>query len=242
MEIIKPFPGKHLHGISLGEWYPCWNLALSGRIASPDFLAFCEPELAASHQSIRDISIKCLRTESIFMGVSSPRTARYVWAAAIIRRGGHVGIGSIDTKWLDQEEMGRIVAIGDMELEFERVRREIAQNAASRLSCLWVAEDTEEGKTHIRSMLGSDILILKVRIPVALRVSKVDTTWLDAYFEEPRQEFIENYWRSIPFNEQRVTWEYLVDGAIEVNDPEGMECIRRYGAHLHLTPGTIFSS
>jgi hypothetical protein len=229
---IKPYPGDFIHGININDWYPCWNLALCGRLYSPDFAALCDPGLAASHRCVKDLSIEALKQAITPIGVVSPRAAWYVWAAAIIRSGGHVGIGSIDTKWLPKSEMDRIVRIADIELAFEEVRRYIAPNAVSRLACIWVAENTSIGKAHILSMLGSNILILKVTIPSATGVSKVDTSWFDLYWKNSKQECIENYWQGVALDPNVPKWEYLVDGVVEVNDPEGLEKIRKEGGHL----------
>jgi hypothetical protein len=229
-----PYPGDFAHGIDLDDWYPCHNLALCGRLYSPDFAASCEPGLAASHRCIKDIPIESLMQSGTPMGVLSPRASWYVWAAAIIRSGGHVGIGSIDTKWFPKSHMDRIVCIGDIELAFEKVRRDIAPQAVSRLACIWVAENTSIGQAHIRSMLSVNTLILKVKIPTANGVSKVDTSWFDLYCTDFKQEYIEKYWQGVVLDPKVPKWEYLVDGVIEVNDPEGLEKIRKKGSDLRL--------
>jgi hypothetical protein len=231
----KPYPGDFIHGINLNDWYPCWNLALCGRLYSPDFAALCDPGLAESHRCVKDLSIQALKQSGTPMGVLSPRTSWYVWAAAIIRSGGHVGIGNIDTNWLQKEEMDKIVLIGDIELAFEETRRNIAPNAVSRLACIYVAENTFIGQEHIRSMLGPNILILKVTIPNATGVSKVDTSWFDKYCDDPNQKYIEQYWQAVALNSNVPKWEYLVDGVIEVNDPQGLEKIRKQGDHSTLS-------
>ncbi|WP_062289562.1 hypothetical protein [Nostoc piscinale] len=175
---ISPYPGDFIHGINLDDWYPCSNIASSGRLSSPNFLAISDPGLSVSYLCVQDLPIEILKKSRIPMGVVSPRTAWYVSTAAIIRSGGYVGVGSIDTKWLQKSDIDRNVAIGDMELAFEEVRRNIAPNAVSRLACIWVAENTSIGYAHIRSMLGANTLILKVTIPSATGVSKVRYAWL----------------------------------------------------------------
>ena len=85
-------------------------------------------------------------------------------------------------------------------------------------------------------MLGAEALILRVRIPNALAVTKVDTAWFNAYVDDCQEEFVRNYWRSVPFDASTTTWEYLVEGMIEADDPEGLEYLRKHGAHLDLAP------
>jgi hypothetical protein len=43
---ISPYPGDFIHGIDLNNWYPCHNLALDGRLYSPDFAALRDPGLS----------------------------------------------------------------------------------------------------------------------------------------------------------------------------------------------------
>ena len=231
---IKNYSGTYLHGIDINNWYPCWNLSLSGRLDSPDFMALCDSGLKEKHVSVNDVSIDFLMTCGLPIGALTPRAGWYVWAAAIIRNGGHVGIGQIDTKWINREDRDSIITIGNVEIEFERVRREMFPASVSRLSCLWVAEDNQIGDAHIRTMLGPNIFILKVKIPAAINVAKVNTLWFDAYRRENKRDFIENYWKSIPEQEDTQTWEYLVDGRIEACDEKDLEYIRQHGAHLNL--------
>jgi hypothetical protein len=235
---LKPYPGKFIHGIDLGDWYPCWNLALCGRLSSPDFAALCDPGLAASHRPLRDVPIDVLRVSGVPQGVPTPRATRYVWAAAWVRNGGHVGIGVDNTQWLPKGDLEKILALGDTELAFEEVRRKVLPDGASRLASLYVADDSETGRAHVRRMLGWNVRILKVIIPLCLRVTRVDTKWFELYCREPKVEYIEKYWSSAPFDPPSPTWEYLVDGLIEVDDPEGLSYIRSHGAHLNIWKGT----
>lgn len=114
-----PYPGRFIHGIDLGDWYPCRNLALAGRLWSPDSMAVIDPGLAASHQPLRDVPIDVLRTTGVPQGVPTRRATWYVWAAAWVRGGAHVGIGTENTRWLSQDKLERILRLGDMELAFE---------------------------------------------------------------------------------------------------------------------------
>jgi hypothetical protein len=231
---LKPYPGRFVHGVNIGDWYPCWNLALAGRLWSPDFAALTDPGLAAAHQPLRDVPIDVLRTTGVPQGVPTPRATWYVWAAAWVRRGGHVGIGTEDTNWLPREDLDRILRLGDIELAFEEARRKLLPESASRLASLYLADDSDRGRAHVRAMLGVDILILRVTIPLALRVSRVDTKWFELYCHDAKAEYIEKYWSSAACDPAAPTWEYLVDGMIEVDDPEGLAHIREFGAHRFL--------
>jgi hypothetical protein len=139
-----------------------------------------------------------------------------------------------NTKWLPPQDLDKILQLGDIELSFEEGRRRLLPDGASRLASLYLADDSELGRAHVRDMLGPDVLILRVAIPLALRVSQVDTRWFDLYCHDPKPEYIENYWSSVAFDPAAPTWEFLVDGMIEVDDPKGLAHIRELGAHRFL--------
>ena len=76
----------------------------------------------------------------------------------------------------------------------------------------------------------ANLCIIEVTIPQAFRFNKVDVTWFDNYCEEPKAKYIENYWKSVPYDKDVPTWEYLVEGFIKIKDPRDLEYIRKYGA------------
>jgi hypothetical protein len=136
--------------------------------------------------------------------------------------------------WLPQSDLREILRIGDIELAFEEARRQHLPEGASRLASLYLADDSDLGRAHVRAMLGPSVLLLPVVVPLALRVSKVDTRWFDLYCRDPKAEYLEKYWLSFPCNRDAPTWEYLVDGMIEVHDRAALERVREYGAHRTL--------
>ncbi|NLJ80067.1 MAG: DUF2441 domain-containing protein [Firmicutes bacterium] len=118
-----------------------------------------------------------------------------------------------------------------IELQFEKVRRQIAPNAPSRLSCLFVVDNSKEGVENIKEMLGPNVFLLKVRIPAAIRVAKADRRWFDAYCSNADLKNVENYWFSRAFSPGN-RWEYLIDGMIEAVDDSQIEYIRKNGAKI----------
>jgi hypothetical protein len=68
------------------------------------------------------------------------------------------------------------------------------------------------------------------------RKRRVDTRWYDSYAKDPKNEFVEKYWLSELFDEACPTWEYLVDGMIEVKNQSELEVLRQNCAHLTLAP------
>lgn len=227
----QEIPGVFLHGIDLKNWYPCWNIPISGELWSPDLYTSGDPAICAVHKSIRDLEISQLEMKpSSIIGFLSPRVMKYIWPAAVIREGGRVGYGLHNTDWLPDAEMD-FIEESDIELKFEEVRRKILPNAASRLCCLFVAENTQYGIELIKKIFpNNDLRIVKVTIPMALRFNKVDSKWFDEYHENPKDEYIKNYWMSVPYDESVPTWEYLLEGLIKIKYPEDLEFIRKYGA------------
>jgi hypothetical protein len=124
--------------------------------------------------------------------------------------------------------MDRLVRIGDGELELERVRREVAPNACSRLGCLWVADDTSDGAANIRSMLGPSTYLAKVHIPIAIKFTKADRKFFDLFLETGVVEYAEKYWSEQKFGSTD-SWEYLVEGVIESTSDEDIRYIKENG-------------
>lgn len=229
--MFTSYKGVYIHGINLQDWYPVWNFTLSGRLISGNFMPLIDSSFS-TQKRVEDIPIEELFAfHENFSGTMTPRTMWYVWAASIIRNGGQVGIGEFDTKWLPEHERERIKRYGDVEMEFEIVRREISPNSVSRLGCLWVADNTPEGEKNVRNMLGPNIYLAKVTIPVAKQVSKVDRKWYDLYCEQANKEYIKNYWEGKQYSNTNY-WEYLVDGRIESCNQSDLDFIRANGAKI----------
>jgi hypothetical protein len=81
---------------------------------------------------------------------------------------------------------------------------------------------------------GSPPQELKVKIHSALRRTKTDTRWFDAYVENQKKDYILRYWSSDPFASDDASWEHLVEGAISAVDPSQIDHIRKHGGHLAL--------
>jgi hypothetical protein len=150
MNIIKA-RSTYIHGIDLSDFYPCHNLSFTTQFVSSYFSALIDPGLAEVHQSAQEVSMEYLRTEGLPPGVMTPRALWCITAAAWIRKGINIGIGVPTPQFLSKLDSQEIVRKGNIEIEFERVRREIAPDASSRLACIWVAEDTDTGREHVKS-------------------------------------------------------------------------------------------
>jgi hypothetical protein len=230
LQKTTPFPGEFLHGIDLSDFYRCWNLSLSGYLTSAEFNSWNNVYLFPP-VSVRTASLADLKQLYITLGAVIPRASWYVACAAIVRAGGHVGIGVNNTRWLSATQMDRLLKIGDIEIAFEETRRSVMPDAACRLCCLWVTDSNTAGEDHIRNMLGPNTYIIHVAIPEQIRVTKADTRWFDAYYQDPQPDYIEHYWRSEAFDADTRSWEYLVEGKIQITDPAQLAHVQQHGGH-----------
>jgi hypothetical protein len=227
--IIRPkeISGVFYHGIDFdGEesWYPRLNLLNSVALYTPDYIAYVEPNLGRAHVSIHDQEIEDIRSRGFCgSGAITPRVGKYVWGTSIIRSGYHLFGGGIKPTQLTPEEEADILELSDIEIKFEEIRRQVNPNAASRLSCIFVADN----KQNIKRMFNqnSNISIFEVSIPSAIRFTKADTRWYEEYCTNHDEKYIENYWNGIPFETDSDTWEYLVDGIIKANDQRKLQYV-----------------
>lgn len=223
----KEIAGVFYHGIDFeGEesWYPRLNILNSASLYTPDYIAYVEPNLGRAHISIHDQEIEDIKFRAFCgLGAITPRAGKYIWGASIIRSGGHLFKGLIKPTQLAPEEEAEILERSDIELKFEETRRQVNPNAASRLSCIFVADNDE----NIKRMFGRNpnISILEVSIPSAIRFTKVDVRWYEEYCRNHDEKYIENYWNGSPFSDGTNTWEYLVDGVVKVKNQERLQHI-----------------
>ncbi len=211
--------------MDLSNWYLCHNLSLSGKLFSPCCLSLLYSKI--EYSNIYNTPISDLKNNiNVPYGFITPRSVSSVIIAPLIRKGMDVGFGVQNTEFLPDDQKEHILKMSSVELKFEEIRREVSPEAPSRLSCLWLAENTAEGRNHIQNMLGDSIYIFKVKILLKIRLSKADTKWFDEYCLKPNKDYIENYWNSIPYHDESATWEYLLEGAIEMVDDKELKYIQ----------------
>lgn len=224
LDSSRSIPGLYYHGVILsGEygWYAVLNISESGMLQSPNYIAYWDSDFASDYKSIRDAKISELKYNGGGSGGLTPTALHYIYAASGIRLGFHPEKGSIK---LTKRQEEHIVKRSNIEIKFEIERRRIASNAPSRLDSLFIADN----KDIICRMFDNhpDLLILKVKIAEALRFIKVDSAWYSEYWKNRSKKYIKRYWMSKPYKENTDCWEYLVDGLLVVDDPEGLEWIR----------------
>lgn len=224
---MNPMPEAFIHAIDPTSWLVCYNLRIQPSLSSPDQLASQDPGLRASHVSLRDTPIEELKTNSRLSSVVTPRVAKTLIPGAIVESGGHVGIGVEQTKWLSAQQEDSVHDWASIELKFEQRRREIVPDAASRLSCLWIAEDNELGRQNIEAMFGAEKFIMHARILKQSRISRVDTAWFDKFVQTRDEAFIDAYWRGSALIKDAPRWEFLLEGTLRFDPLEVAELCKR---------------
>jgi hypothetical protein len=174
--------------------------------------------------SLRDVDLGLLKNADQINAFISPRAGTVIqgnWA----RRGFKLGIGVNDPKWYPDDVSKRFQHISDLELDFERVRREIRPQSASRLCCIYLAEDSDDGRVMLNKMFGTQRFIASVKIDFLLRLTRSDSCWVDRYSKEKVPEFIKNYWLGLETEDPRI--EYLLEGTISLENKEDYEIIEQ---------------
>lgn len=223
-----PREGSYAHGIDLADVLTCWNVAVVGAIWA---MEYTELTPGYSYPSLREVPLDQLRNGPLTTPVGTPRGVRLILSAAAAR-----GVSLPDLpgatatarEW-SAAERARNLALGDAEIEFESVRRRLVPEAASRLTSVYVADDSASGRSLILSMFTS-VYIVTVRVSAAIRLTRADPVWFERYFREPRVEFAEAYWAGRAAPNTR-GWEYLVEGEIELTDAAQLAYVRANGAH-----------
>jgi hypothetical protein len=173
--------------------------------------------IGLGQKRIGDHAIDDLRYGKAQLGAVTPRLAAVGIEAALLRNDIKITDGYGREILYSEEGRAERIKRADIELEFEHYRRQHYPEKVSRLTCIYLAKRTSAGARLIHSMLVADAEILNVKIPVCLAITRADVSWYDEYVSNPEQEFIESYWSGRQFSETE-SWEYLLDGSIEVED------------------------
>ena len=215
------------HGVRASNSHApdAWNFSLAGTRSAIELLARAE-----GTASPRDLDIERLTNGPVqqWPGMFMSGFMVAVWQATILRGGGQIGYGvpPRETRWVPEESAAQTLRAADREIAFEACRRRVAPHAASRLGCIWAAEDTLAARNWIGRMLGADTFVVPVVVRHAVRVSRCDARWLDRWLDlgEPAAE---GYWSGTQEGEEP-RWEYLIEGQIACSDEEVLERISTF--------------
>lgn len=223
---------EFIHAVDPKDWYVCHNLLVDGgRLRSPNAIALVDAGIRNAHTPVETCSLDQLAFGRTMGGVVSPRAAGEVIRAGILRGGAAIFDGRMEQELISESTKVDAVRCSDVELIFEGVRREVAPNAASRLSCLYLAERTDAGERMLHTIFGAGVYILNVKVELCLSLTRVDMAWFDSYFHTSDRGDARSYWlgHEMPGG---AMWEYLLDGVLQVEDPSRLAYLQAHGAKV----------
>lgn len=219
--------GRLFHGIRADDfhWQEAWNISLAGTRIAVATVAAVE-----GYPSLGDVPMDQLRghPQSFPATFLSPFGST-VFQGAMVRAGMRLGVGMppYPTRWAPPSHNERVLQNADRELLIEEVRRRAAPHAASRLSCIWAAENTAEGRAWVERLVGRASFTFHVSITTATRVSRCDARWLET-LRDGGDDAAAGYWSGQPCTANGALWEYLIEGAIKVVNEEDVQRIKAW--------------
>ena len=120
---------------------------------------------------------------------------------------------------------------GDLEIEFERSRREYNPAAPSRLSCLYLVDNDIYGQESLGNMFRGTFkspMIFSVSILNQFELMRFDHNWVDMYYQEFKEDYLKSYWAGEMYDSKSRSWEYLLEGTVQLADPEQKKEIDEY--------------
>jgi hypothetical protein len=224
-----PRPSHYIHGIRADDthWTDAWNFSLSGTRSSIGVAN----ALTETHVTPYEVDLEILAGPPqswppLFLS-GFLTTLRL---GSIVRAGGHVGQGAppYETKWATPDVEAQILRAADRELALEAGRRAWAPSAPSRLCCLWLAEDSVEGRRWVQKLVGPQSFVMKVAIVTEIAWCRCDARWLDKVHIDPSDEdAIAGYWSGSACGSDPL-WEHLIEGVIEAADPTDLQRLREF--------------
>jgi hypothetical protein len=216
-----------IHALNLRNFFACHNLSVDGSLWTPNFLGIVDEGLRKTHRHIDDISIEELRAAGPTGNALAPRVATYIIPGAIWDAGLRLADGYGHQVQVGEVKKANMIDTRDAELAFEVGRREYSPSGTSRLSCIWLADDSADGEAVVRHMFGanSHVVIVRMTITHQLSLSRADARWFEDYCYSPSKSKVENYWREIP-HPDGPRWEWMLDGRVELSNSEDLELIR----------------
>lgn len=201
----------------------CFNIINTNQLTSPTLAHY---ETFKTEYPLFTIDPELLLTsiKHTQIGFVSPRF-KFVIISNMSKNGYRMGEGVENTRFYTEQELERIHRIARLEIEFEKTRRRIAPKLPSRLTCIFVAEDSLDGRTMLQNMFyhKKDFHIAPVEIN-PLRIHRADSKWISEYEKTNNQIIIENYWQGTDFD-KNPQYEYLIDGVVKLKNKEDRKII-----------------
>lgn len=218
--------GHFFHGVNLNDWVVVNNLRVSnGKLLSTEFGGLVDPGLAETYRPIGSVPIDELATGWVEGNVASPRLGRFLYPAGVLKFDGEV-VDEQGVPWPNTAAARRrIIETANAEIVFEATRRELAPEAPSRLTCIWLAEGSDAGRAVIQSMLR-DTFICKLHVPFCLQYTVADAGWFDDYLNHADSRYTENYWLRVKHPRHSLP-EILVEGIVQLTEQSEIDHIKQ---------------
>jgi hypothetical protein len=107
---------EFIHAIDLGNWFPCHNLALSGRLMSPNALALLDKGVGEIHQFIDATPLEDLSLGLHPQSAVTPRAAGEIVRAGILRQGMRIANGFNEVELMSDETKQDALAVRTLNL------------------------------------------------------------------------------------------------------------------------------
>jgi hypothetical protein len=205
-----------IYFVNFDDFLVCHNLGLTNQIASSSI--FNSEPLKEEHPIYTVDLEKLLSDVNSIQTFVTPRL-KNILLACWHKQGLKIGVGEINTRYYSVEKLNKIFRIAELEIEFERIRRQINVDLPSRLMCIFLAEDNTDGRIMLQNMFFSrrNFCIVSVNISQGFRFHKADSRWIDIYEKTGDGKAIENYWNGIKAGGEP-QFEYLLDGQISLEN------------------------
>jgi len=131
----------------------------------------------------------------------------------------------MDMVWSDEidDKEQKVLDLSEVEIAFELARREYAPDAPSRITCLYMVEDTFEGRMTVYDMYKKNKqgpnykpVLLKLGVVHQVKYTKVDSAWYLKYFQDRKKSYLEQYWLGGSTN--KPCYEILFEGMVGLSD------------------------
>jgi hypothetical protein len=197
-------------------------VGIEATLFSTELLTLESPE---AFSSIRDVPIESLRTWTDVPPLALLPRGQALLHAQNIRLASEYG-RPISDLGISDEVADRITRLANYELAFETGRRVHAPDAPSRLSCIYLAPNTIDGRRYATQMATMTGFVLAVRVPLAIWWARVDARWLGDSLDLPDEDRVGGYWSGRAMLEGAEAWEWLVDGVIRCTDLDEFARVR----------------
>ncbi|WP_423148472.1 hypothetical protein [Rubrolithibacter danxiaensis] len=219
--------------INLSDHLVCVNFIRTNGLVSPSLyhMITYKEEYPLYNSDLKKL-VTDLEYEPI--GFASPRLAILKYSK-VANNGYKLAQGEeVPVKWLPDNVVNRYHKIAQLEVEFERIRRLIAPNAASRLSAIFLAADNLDGRLMLQNMFNSftSFLIAPIEVKYIHRIHKADSKWIAHYEQSPSEQLILSYWLGAP-SDNEPQYEYLIEGIVQLKNLEDREHIKSETSKIH---------